>query len=72
MAQSECESEEELMECAVMWPTAAALLSPPLTTVINDGSRRSGCRLPGDLVVKGGDFERGMTEGWVGVGRKVG
>lgn len=61
-AQTERESEEELMECAVMWPTAAALLSPPLTTVINDGGRRSGCRLSGELGVKGGDLEEGRRE----------
>lgn len=64
-AQSERESEEELMECGMMRPTAAALLSPPLTTVINDGGRRSGCRLSGELGVKGGDTEEGRTQGWM-------
>lgn len=68
VAQSESESEEELMECAVMWPTAAALLSPPLTAVINDVGRR-GRRLSGELGVKGGDMEEGMMEGWRKEGR---
>lgn len=49
------------MECAVMWPTAAALLSPPLTAVINDGCRRRGRRLSRELGVKGGDWRK---DGW--------